>query len=52
MHVIAAKAVALGEALKPSFADYARRVIVNAKVLADELQAHGLRIVTGGRITI
>lgn len=48
MHVIAAKAVALGEALKPSFADYARRVIVNAKVLADELQAHGLRIVTGG----
>lgn len=48
MHVIAAKAVALGEALQPSFADYARRVIVNAKVLADELQAHGLRIVTGG----
>ena len=48
MHVIAAKAVALGEALKPSFKEYAQQVIKNAKVLADELTADGFRIVTGG----
>ena len=48
MHVIAAKAVALGEALKPSFKEYAKQVIKNAKVLADELTANGFRIVTGG----
>ena len=48
MHVIAAKAVALGEALKPSFEEYAKQVIKNAKVLADELTADGFRIVTGG----
>ena len=48
MHVIAAKAVALGEALKPSFKEYAKQVIKNAKVLADELTADGFRIVTGG----
>lgn len=48
MHVIAAKAVALGEALQPEFTDYARRIIANAKVLADALAAKGLRIVTGG----
>ena len=48
MHVIAAKAVALGEALQPSFKEYAQQVIKNAKVLADELTADGFRIVTGG----
>ncbi|MDY6269386.1 MAG: serine hydroxymethyltransferase [Selenomonadaceae bacterium] len=48
MHVIAAKAVALGEALQPSFKAYAQQVIKNAKVLADELTADGFRIVTGG----
>jgi len=48
MHVIAAKAVAFGEALQPTFKDYARKVVANAKVLAEALQAHGLRIVTGG----
>ncbi|MDY4417520.1 serine hydroxymethyltransferase [Selenomonas sp.] len=48
MHVIAAKAVALGEALQPSFKAYAQQVVKNAKVLADELTADGFRIVTGG----
>jgi len=48
MHVIAAKAVALREALAPEFADYAKRVVANAKVLAETLQARGLRIVSGG----
>ena len=48
MHVIAAKAVALGEALKPSFKEYAKQVVKNAAVLADELTKDGFRIVTGG----
>jgi glycine hydroxymethyltransferase len=48
MHIIAAKAVAFLEAQTPAFADYARQVIANAKALAGGLQAHGLRIVTGG----
>ncbi len=48
MHVIAAKAVALGEALKPEFKEYAQQVIKNAKVLAEELTKDGFRIVTGG----
>jgi len=48
MHIIAAKAVAFGEALRPDFTEYARQVIANAKTLAQSLQAHGLRIVTGG----
>jgi glycine hydroxymethyltransferase len=48
MHIIAAKAVALREALAPDFADYARQVVANAKTLADALTAKGLRIVTGG----
>jgi glycine hydroxymethyltransferase len=51
MHVIAAKAVALGEALKPDFKLYARAVVENAEVLADSLQAHGLDIVSGGTDT-
>jgi glycine hydroxymethyltransferase len=48
MHVIAAKAVAFGEALLPSFKEYARQVVANAKVLADALVAGGVRIVAGG----
>ena len=51
MHVIAAKAVAFGEALQPSFRDYAGQVIANARALADELMAGGLDIVTGGTDT-
>ena len=48
MHVIAAKAVAFGEALQPEFKLYARRVIENARVLAEALQSHGMNIVAGG----
>ena len=48
MHVIAAKAVALGEALQPEFKIYAEQIIKNAKVLADKLTADGFRIVSGG----
>jgi glycine hydroxymethyltransferase len=51
MHVIAAKAVALGEALQPSFAAYARAVIDNAQTLAATLAASGLAIVSGGTDT-
>ena len=47
MHVIAAKAVAFGEALKPDFKDYQQRVIDNAKALAESLHKGGLRIVSG-----
>ena len=47
-HVIAAKAVAFGEALQPAFKDYAGRIIENAKALADSLQTAGLNIVSGG----
>lgn len=48
MHVIGAKAVAFGEALTPEFVEYQKQVIKNAKVLAEELANHGLRIVSGG----
>lgn len=48
MHVIAGKAVAFGEALSPEFKTYQEQVIKNAKVLAEELQNQGFRIVTGG----
>ena len=51
MHVIAAKAVALGEALQPEFKVYAEQVIKNAKVLAAELIAKSLTIVSGGTDT-
>jgi glycine hydroxymethyltransferase len=47
MHVIAAKAVAFHEALQPSFKDYQRQVLVNAKVMAETLTRRGLRIVSG-----
>ena len=47
-HVIAAKAVCLGEALKPEFKEYAHQVVLNAKALADALQKQGFKILTGG----
>jgi len=48
MHVIAGKAVALGEALRPTFRTYIERVLENARVLAETLQAEGFRLVSGG----
>jgi glycine hydroxymethyltransferase len=51
MHVIAAKAVAFGEALQPEFKDYARRVVENAKVLAAKLVERGCAVVAGGTDT-
>jgi glycine hydroxymethyltransferase len=51
MHVIAAKAVSFGEALKPEFKLYARAVVENAKVLAETLHAEGVDIVSGGTDT-
>jgi glycine hydroxymethyltransferase len=51
MHVIAAKAVAFGEALKPEFKTYAKNVVENAKALAETLQSRGLDIVSGGTDT-
>ena len=51
MHVIAAKAVAFGEALRPEFKTYAKNVVENAKVLAQTLEAEGLDIVSGGTVT-
>ncbi|PRD36252.1 UNVERIFIED_CONTAM: glyA [Trichonephila clavipes] len=51
MHVIAAKAVAFGEALRPEFKAYAAQVVVNAQALADQLMKGGLDIVTGGTDT-
>ncbi|MEO0984772.1 MAG: serine hydroxymethyltransferase [Cyanobacteria bacterium J06639_14] len=47
-HVIAAKAVAFGEALKPEFKTYARQVIKNAQAMTDQLQQRGLKAVSGG----
>ena len=51
MHVIAAKAVAFGEALRPDFRDYQAQVVRNAQALADQLMKGGLDIVTGGTDT-
>lgn len=51
MHVIAAKAVAFGEALQPEFKAYARQVVINAKVLAETLKTNGCDIVSGGTDT-
>jgi glycine hydroxymethyltransferase len=48
MHIIAAKAVAFGEDLKPAFKTYAQQIVKNAKALAAALQKHGYRIVSGG----
>ena len=47
-HVIAAKAVCFGEAMKPEFKDYAHKVVDNAKVLADAIMEEGFNLVTGG----
>ena len=51
MHIIAAKAVAFGEALRPEFRRYSQQVIANARALADELTKGGVSIVTGGTDT-
>ena len=51
MHVIAAKAVAFGEALRPDFKVYARNVVANARALAENLRGHGFAIVSGGTDT-
>jgi glycine hydroxymethyltransferase len=48
MHVIAAKAVALKEALDPAFGTYARQIVANARALADALAERGLSLVSGG----
>ncbi|MFO0973701.1 MAG: serine hydroxymethyltransferase [Phycisphaerae bacterium] len=48
VHVVAAKAVAFGEALRPDFRQYQQRVLENAKALAEALQSHGFRLVSGG----
>ena len=47
-HIIAAKAVCFGEALKPEFREYQKQIIKNAKVLADELTKNGFRLISGG----
>jgi glycine hydroxymethyltransferase len=51
MHIVAAKAVAFGEALQPEFAGYAQQIVANAKVLAEALAAEGYRIISGGTDT-
>ena len=51
VHIVAAKAVCFHEAMQPSFRDYARQVVANAKVLADTLAAEGFRIISGGTDT-
>jgi glycine hydroxymethyltransferase len=48
MHIIAAKAVCFGEALRPEFRHYQQQIIDNARTLAEELQRHGFRLVSGG----
>lgn len=48
MNTIAAKAVAFGEALRPEFGDYAKQVVANARVLAEEMKKQGFDLVTGG----
>lgn len=48
MHIIAAKAVCLYEAMQPSFVEYARQVVANCQALCDTLKKHGYRIVSGG----
>jgi len=51
VHIIAAKAVAFREALRPEFRDYARQVVINAKVLAETLASEGFRLISGGTDT-
>jgi glycine hydroxymethyltransferase len=51
MHIIAAKAVAFGEALQPAFKTYQQQVVTNAKAMGEELQRAGARLVAGGTDT-
>ncbi len=51
VHIIAAKAVAFGEALQPEFKTYAAQMIANAKALAEAMQAAGYRVISGGTDT-
>ena len=51
VHIIAAKAVCFHEALQPSFKEYARQIVANAKVLAETIAAQGFRIISGGTDT-
>ena len=51
VHIIAAKAVAFREALQPSFRDYARQIVTNAKAMAETLKSEGFRIISGGTDT-
>ncbi|HXY49656.1 MAG TPA: serine hydroxymethyltransferase [Terriglobales bacterium] len=51
VHIMAAKAVCFHEAMQPEFREYARQIVTNAKVLADELSASGLRVISGGTDT-
>jgi glycine hydroxymethyltransferase len=51
MHIVAAKAVAFGEALQPEFKVYAKQIVANAKVLAEALAGEGFRIISGGTDT-
>ena len=51
MHIIAAKAVAFGEALRPEFKVYAQQIIDNAKTMADEFITRGYQLVSGGTDT-
>ncbi len=51
MHIVAAKAVAFGEALQPEFKQYAKQIVANAKVLAEALAGEGFRIISGGTDT-
>jgi glycine hydroxymethyltransferase len=51
VHIVAAKAVCFLEAMQPSFRDYARQVVANAKVLAETLSAEGFRVISGGTDT-
>jgi len=48
MHIITAKAVCFKEALRPSFTDYSRQIVKNAQAMAEVLDNHGLRLVSGG----
>jgi glycine hydroxymethyltransferase len=51
VHIIAAKAVAFKEALQPSFRDYARQIVANAKTMAETLKSEGFRVISGGTDT-
>ena len=48
MHIIAAKAVAFGEAMKPDFVEYQEKIMSNARAMASSLKSGGMRVVSGG----